>query len=225
MRQHAYHTAFFDLDGTLLDHFTAIHRAHCHARRHFGLSEPTMEDVHRAVGAGVILAIERIFAHDHPELVPQAIPVFREYWDKNLLDGVALLPGAREVLDAARCGGARCAVLTNKHGPSSRKVCEYLGIAPLLDGVFGAADTAWLKPQREFVGYALEKMGLTLPAAGVPMAGVCLIGDSIYDAQTGLNAGFPCYCVTTGTHTEAELRAAKATGVYTDLFAVARDIF
>lgn len=223
-----FRTVFFDLDGTLLDHFEAIHRAHCHTRRHFGLSEPTMDEVHRAVGAGVDVAVKRIFA-DRPDLVPQALPVYKAFWDENMLDGVHLLPGARELLEELNRAGVRCAVLTNKHGPSSRKVCDHLGVTPLLAGIFGAADTPWLKPQNEFTAHALNTLGDSEAASrvgkpgGVP--GVCLVGDSIYDAQTGVNAGFPCYCVTTGTHTAEELRNAGASGVYADLPEVARAVF
>ena len=46
-----FRTVLFDLDGTLVDHFAAIHRCHAQVRRHFGLPEPTPEDVRRAVEA------------------------------------------------------------------------------------------------------------------------------------------------------------------------------
>jgi len=224
-----FHTVFFDLDGTLLDHFEAIHRAHCHTRRHFGLSEPSMDEVHRAVGTGVNAAVTRIFAHDRPDLASRAIAVYNAFWNANMLDGVRLLPGARELLVELKRAGARCAVLTNKHGPSSRKVCEFLGVAPLLDGIFGATDTPWFKPQVELTIHALTALGAGAGAsnAGKPggVPGVCLIGDSVYDAQTGLNAGFPCYCVTTGTHSAEELRAAGASGVFADLREVGREVF
>ena len=221
-----FHTIFFDLDGTLLDHFEAIHRAHCHTRRHFGLREPSMEDVHRAVGTGVDAAVAKLFAGDRPDLTPLALPVYKAFWDKTLLMGVHLLPGARELLEALRLGGVCRAVLTNKHGPSSRKICAHLGVAHLLDGIFGAADTPWLKPQNEFTAHALNALGKHGAAAcvgapgGVP--GVCLVGDSIYDAQTGRNGGFPCFCVTTGTHGAEQLREAGADGVCADLFELGR---
>ncbi len=213
----SFKAVFFDLDGTLLDHFTAIHRAHSHTRRHFGLPEPTMDEVHRAVGAGVDVAIARIFS-GHDGLIPQAIPVYKAWWNKNMLDGVKLLPGSRELLEALNAAGVRCAVLTNKHGPSARIVCGHLGITPLLAGIFGATDTPWLKPRIEFTAHALAAIGGEAGAA-------CLIGDSVYDVQTGLNAGFPCHCVTTGTHGEEELCAAGAAGVWPDMFAVGRNVF
>ena len=231
MPELSFHTVFFDLDGTLLDHFEAIHRAHSFTRRHFGLREPSMDEVRRAVGTGVDSAIAKIFAHDRPDLARAAIPVYKKFWDANMLDGVRLLPGARELLEGLNRAGTRCAVLTNKHGPSSRKICEHLGVAHLLAGIFGATDTPWFKPQNELTIHALTALGDESGLAatrvgesgGVP--GVCLIGDSIYDAQTGLNAGFPCYCVTTGTHSADELRAAGASGVFADLEEVGRVVF
>ena len=44
-----------------------------------------------------------------------------------------------------------------------------------------------------------------------------MIGDSPFDVQAALNAGFPCWAVTTGTHHAAELHAAGATRVFANL--------
>ena len=180
-----------------------------------------MEQVRRAVGMGVESAIERLFAHDRPDLAARALPVYRAFWDDNMLEGARLLPGARELLETLGRRGVCCAALTNKHGPSSRKVCAHLGVSHLLAGIFGATDTRWLKPQREFTAHALAALGKNADAPG----GVCMVGDSIYDAQTGVNAGFPCHCVTTGTHGAEELRDAGASGVFADLFALGREVF
>jgi phosphoglycolate phosphatase len=48
-----FRTVLFDLDGTLLDHFSAIHRAHTHVRRHYGLPDATRDEVMRAIGGGL----------------------------------------------------------------------------------------------------------------------------------------------------------------------------
>jgi len=137
---------------------------------------------------------------------------------KNMFNGVTLLPGARELLAALKVRGVRCGVFTNKHGPSARDVCQHLGIMPLLDGVFGAFDTPWLKPEREFAEYALKKLGAE-PAT------TCMIGDSPYDVEAARNGGFSCFCVVTGTHDAKELHAAGAAGVYDDLIELARAEF
>src|SRR4051812_36846603 len=55
-----YRTVLFDLDGTLIDHFAAIHRSHTYAMRQLGLPVPTMAQVRAAVGGGLEQAIARL---------------------------------------------------------------------------------------------------------------------------------------------------------------------
>ena len=38
-------TFLFDLDGTLIDHFAAIHRRHVHTMKQLGLPPPTLAQV------------------------------------------------------------------------------------------------------------------------------------------------------------------------------------
>jgi phosphoglycolate phosphatase len=195
-----YRTVLFDLDGTLVDHFKAIHRAHTHTMRQLGLPAPTMEQVHAAVGAGLETAIARLAG---PERVREALPIYCAYWDATMLDDVELLPGARELILALHAAGAQCAVFTNKRGDSSRLLCDHLGLTPLLAGIFGAHDTPWLKPDPRFAQHAMKKLGATA-------ATTCLVGDSPYDVAAAKTAGFGCVVVTTGTHEAGELRAAGA---------------
>jgi len=213
-----FRTVLFDLDGTILDHFAAIHRTHVQTCQHFGLPPPSREAVMRAVGGGLETAVGRIFGPAHAGLIEQAIPVYRSFWPHNLFFEVKLLPGTRELIAALKADGAKCAVFTNKHGPSAREVLGHLGIAAELDGVFGAFDTPWLKPDPRFAEYALKTLG-------AEAASSCLVGDSPYDIQAAQNAGFPAFCVTTGTHTAEELQAAGASGVYSDLATLGREAF
>ena len=177
-----------------------------------------MAQVHRAVGGGFEVAVKRMLGPGNEHLLPRAIEIYRDAWSKNLFNGVALLPGARGLLEALKARGVRCGVFTNKHGPSARSVCDHLGITPLLDGVFGAFDTPWLKPDAEFARHALTELNAVANTT-------CLIGDSPYDVEAALNGGFVCYCVTTGTHDADQLRAAGAAGVYDDLIALSKAEF
>jgi phosphoglycolate phosphatase len=213
-----FQTVLFDLDGTLLDHFAAIHLAHAHTTRHFGLSEPTFDDVRRAIGGGLEVAIERIFGEAHKDKVADAVKVYREFWAKNMLHGVAVLPGCRALLEALNTRGVTCGVLTNKHGPSARTVLAHLGVDHLFRGIFGALDTPWLKPEREFAHHALTKLHASPQST-------CLIGDSPYDIEAAHNADFPCYCVCTGTHSREELQNAGADGVFEDMQSLSKTIF
>jgi HAD superfamily hydrolase (TIGR01509 family) len=201
----------FDLDGTLIDHFAAIHRAYVHTLGRMGLPAPTAGQVRAAVGGGLEKAALNFVPR---ERLPEALAIYREYWDRTLLDDVRLMAGARELLEALRARGARTAVVSNKLGGSSRRICAHLQLTPLLDAVIGAGDTPWLKPAPEFSRHVLEVLGVRADAA-------LLVGDSPYDVSAAEAGGFPAWCVTTGTHAREQLQAAGAARVFADLVELA----
>jgi phosphoglycolate phosphatase-like HAD superfamily hydrolase len=205
-----FRTVLFDLDGTLVDAFTTIHRAYCHTLPKFGLPAPTALEVRRAVGGG----LEKAMGHFvPPELVAEACRIHVAYTEGILLDDPALYDGAAELIGALRALGVRTGVLTNKIGDHARAVLGHLGLSGQLDLILGARDCAWRKPAPEFTAEALRRLG-------GDAAHSCLVGDSPFDVRTAQNAGFPCFCVTTGTHDLQALRAAGAAGVYPDLRAL-----
>jgi phosphoglycolate phosphatase len=206
-----FRTVLFDLDGTLIDHFAAIHRCHAYAMTRLGLPAPSLAEVRAAVGGGLDEAIARLAGR---ERVPALLPLFLEHWQATHLDDVVLLPGARELLGQLQAAGVRAGVLTNKRGYAAREVCSHLGLDPLLAGVFGAGDTAWIKPDPQFTAHALAQIG-------GEAATTAMIGDSPYDLATAQNAGLAFFAVTTGTHDAAALRSAGATAIFPDLAHVA----
>jgi phosphoglycolate phosphatase-like HAD superfamily hydrolase len=202
-----YRTVLFDLDGTLIDHLPAIHRSYCHTLPQVGVAAPTYEAVKRAIGGGLENAMRNFVTEQQ---LPEALRIYRAFWEETMLDGASLQPGARRLLEALVERGVQTAVFTNKHGPSSRLVCEHLGVDHLLDGIFGATDTIWLKPQPEFAAHVLEQLQARPENS-------CLVGDSPFDVAAALNGGLAFAGVETGTHSAEELRSAGAELVVRDL--------
>jgi phosphoglycolate phosphatase len=203
-------TLLLDLDGTIVDAFTTIHRSYVHTLPQLGLPAPTMEQVRRAVGGG----LENAMRHFVPEsLLADAVRRHVEYTTTILLEDVKLMPGTLELLRSQQALGVVLAVFTNKRGDHARDVCAHLGITPFLRGVFGAKDTAWLKPQPEFAAHVLAQLNARPETT-------MLVGDSPFDVKAAHQGGFACWCVTTGTHDESQLRAAGAEAVFPDLFAL-----
>lgn len=209
-----YRCVLFDMDGTLVDHFKAIHRCHAYTMTRLGLPAPTMEQVHAAVGGGVELAVERLVGRERKA---EALALYRPHWNATMLDDVELLPGARELLAALQARGVRSAVFTNKHGPSSRAVCAHLGIDRFLAANVGATDTPWLKPDPAYTQHILQLLGAAA-------ADTLLVGDSPFDVETAHRGGLAFIGVTTGTHTASQLRAAGAGRVCASLFEVAHEL-
>jgi phosphoglycolate phosphatase len=207
-------TILIDLDGTLVDAFTTIHRGYVHTLPLLGRPAPTIAEVRRAVGGGIANAMSHFLP---AELIPEGIRIHTEFVRTILLDDVTLMPGGLQLVQSQHERGVKLAVFTNKQAEAARKICAHLGVTPYLDGIFGAGDTPWLKPQREFTDYVLTKLD-------APTNATMLIGDSAFDVATAQNGGFPAWCVTTGTHTKAELTSAGADKVFPNLTTLAAEL-
>jgi phosphoglycolate phosphatase len=204
----------FDLDGTLIDHFRTIHRCLSLSAASAGLEAPSLDAVREAVGGGISLTIRRLFGK---EGAPAVETRYGEFWERHMLDDVEILGGVPEALNQLQVAGLKLAVFTNKHGPSSRRICAHLGWSGVFAAVAGSDDTPWRKPAPEFTAHILRLLGAS-PADTV------MVGDSPFDVQAALAGGFPCIGVTTGTHGERELQEAGARCVVPDLPAAARRI-
>ena len=207
-----FRTFLFDLDGTLVDHFAAIHRSYSHTMEQLGLPKPSMSQVRAAVGGGLEKAFAKILPPEHQT---DGLRIYREYWDRTMLDDVTLMPGAVELLQALQAKQAVLAVCSNKIGTSSRLICDKLGLSPFLSAVVGAGDTPWLKPQPEFTAHLLRLLDARAATS-------LLVGDSPYDIQAAHNGGLKAWCVTTGTHAAPQLRVSGADGVFDSLAEIGR---
>jgi len=187
----------YDLDGTLVDHFTAIHRAINHAQRAVGVPESSYALVRATVGGSIEVTMARLIG---AELAPRALPIYHEFFAKIMFEDLHPLPGAARLLEQLHARGVRQAVLTNKQGDTARAVVRHLDWEPWLELVLGTHDTPWRKPMREFVLHAVTKLGLTPEET-------MLIGDSPFDIEAAANAGVRCVAVATGSHTRAQLLA------------------
>lgn len=203
----AFRTVLLDLDGTLVDAFTSIHRSYVHTLPQFGRPAPSLAEVRAAVGGGLAHAMARFLPS---ELIADAIKVHSAYSQKILLEDVVPMSGALDLVRTLHARGVTLAVYTNKHADASRRICTHLGLTPYLTANFGAGDTPWLKPQPEFAAHVLAQLHAS-PATTL------LIGDSPFDVAAAHNGGFTAWCVTTGTHDAAQLAAAGADRVFPNL--------
>jgi phosphoglycolate phosphatase len=206
---------FFDLDGTLIDHFGVLYRCYAATLPQLGLPPPTREQVRQRVGGSMEVTM-RTFVSE--EQLPEAARLWREEFDRTYLDEVEYMPGGDWLVEALHASGLTLGVLTNKIGHHSRGLMTQLGAAPWLSVVLGAQDTPYRKPMPEFTRHALSMIGSTADRT-------CLIGDSPWDIQAARGVGMACFCVTTGTHAAPELVAAGADAVYPSLWELGRAVF
>lgn len=210
-------TVLFDLDGTLIDHFTAIYRCYKFAQETLGLPAATYDTVRATVGGSVPVTMARLVGQSQAE---EATRLFREHFEDIMFEDLHLLPSAEWLLSELHQKGLKLAVFTNKSGIPSRKIMSHLKLDHYLVDTIGSLDTEWKKPEPEFTRYALDKVGAD-PATTI------LIGDSPFDIEAAKAGGLPTYVIATGSHTEEQLRANDPApdGVFPTLLELGEEIF
>jgi phosphoglycolate phosphatase len=194
----------FDLDGTLIDSKADITRSLnlVHARMNLAqLQESLIADF---VGEGVQKLIERSLKaatgiEPAAGMVQEGMSLFREEYEKHLLDQTRLFPHVKEGLD--QLPWARFAVVSNKPERFSRRILEGLGIGDRFTIILGGDSAPKSKP-------APESLYLAMNACKAAAAETAMVGDSPVDIQAGKAAGITTCGVLGGFRPKEELEAA-----------------
>ncbi len=208
----------FDLDGTLIDHFTTIYKSVAYAQRSLGLPESDYATVRATVGGSVPITLTKLCGKAH---LAEAEPLFRQHFDEIIFEDVFALPGAEWILQALKERGDKLGVFTNKYIDHTRAVLKHLELDQWLDVIIGTGDPQcpYRKPDPLFSAYALEQLDCASDEA-------IMIGDSPYDFAAAEAGCIPCYLVATGSHSAEELAEhTAAEGIYADLYELGEKLF
>ena len=200
-----------DMDGTFVDHLQTLTRCFQYACRELGYPEPTSEKVKRSIGGSMPVTIQKFVPPEHVEAAKE---LWRQRFEEIHLQGVVVMPGASELLDHCQASKILTAIFTNKTGRHTRAIIENEGFTDQFAFIYGAEDTDYRKPQPEFTAAAIKKTGL-------PGKSLAMIGDSPFDIEAAKAGGMTALCVTTGSHSRAELQDAGADLVFESLAEIA----
>lgn len=202
-----YRAVVFDLDGTLLDSYEAIHVCLNAVLSAFGRREVSRERTRRMVGHGLEALMEKALGAGD---APAGTRLFRERYAALGLEGTTLMPGAAEVTQELFRRGIPMAVASNKPPEFSRSLLAGLGLLDRMAGVGGPGDGVPAKPDPAMVLALVERMG-------AEPAGTVLVGDMDVDVATARAAGVAAAVVPTGSCSREELLAAAPDHVLEDL--------
>jgi phosphoglycolate phosphatase len=180
----------FDLDGTLVDSRRDLADSANQLVVELGGRPLTQDGIVAMVGEGASVLVRRALAAAGLTDHAAALERFLEIYDERLLRSTRLYPGMHEVVDAAR-RRARVAVLTNKPLRHTERLLDGLHVRQLFDGVIGGDGPYARKPSP-------DGLRALMAVAGAPDQLTLLVGDSIVDYDTALNAGTACCLVTWG---------------------------
>lgn len=203
--------ALFDCDGTLIDGQASICEAMEWAFAQNDLPAPPRNDVRRAVGLSLPVAVRRLIPEAQPALQAAVVDSYKHAFRTARTEGrlaQPLIPGIREVLDALHGAGWSLGVAT---GMSDRGLEHCLAEHGISD-MFVTLQTADRHPSKPDPSMAYT----ALFEAGAQAEDAVMIGDTVFDITMAVNAGMRGIGVSWGYHTPADLLAAGAEIVASD---------
>ncbi|MFJ5063225.1 HAD family hydrolase [Streptomyces nigra] len=199
--------AVLDVDGTLIDsnyhHALAWYRA----LRSVGETWPVWR-LHRLIGMGGDQLVTALGGEDLERRVGDRV---REQQGKEvdgLIEEMAPLPGARDLLLAIKERGHRLVLASSGKERHVDAFLDMLDARDIADDWTSSADVDASKPAPDLLHVALQKLGAPPDAPSV------MIGDSVWDVEAAKRAGMPALVVRSGGFGDDELRNAGAAALY-----------
>ncbi|WP_153504533.1 HAD family hydrolase [Cumulibacter manganitolerans] len=193
-----------DVDGTLIDsnwqHALAWSQA-LQENGYYGIPTAT---VHHAIGmasdrllTSLIGSVDDRVTDRHDELLAGMAP------------HVAALPGVADLLQEAAQAGFATVLVTSADEHDLEWMLPLIGGRSAASLVVTSADVDESKPSPEPFVVALRK-------AGLPAQRCTVVGDSVWDMRSAVEAGVPAIGLTCGGTPAAELTEAGAAATYAD---------
>jgi 2-phosphoglycolate phosphatase len=197
----------FDLDGTLIDAYAAIHESLGVVLEAFGRPPVSRDETRRMVGHGLEVLVGKAVGQEN---VAEGVRLFRDRYEKVGLESTRLLPGAELVTRRLFEKGIRLAVASNKPARFTRPLLEWLGLATRFGFVAGPDDGFPPKPAPHMVLMALATFS-------VPAKDAVFVGDMPIDVATARAAELSIIALPSGSATRKELETCSPDAIVENL--------
>ena len=206
--QHRFSALCFDLDGTLIDPYPGIARSIAFALDRLGRTDIDVTDYKPFIGPPIQETFRSLLGNDE-RLVARGVQYFRErYADSGLLDATPYqnIPGVLAEL----CTLVPLFVCTSKPTIYAEHILSAFGLDSYFAGVYGSELDGSHTNKSELLAWLIER------EAPSP-AGTAMVGDRALDLRAAKENGVPAFGVLWGYGSEAELVAAEATELFTEV--------
>jgi phosphoglycolate phosphatase len=195
-----YRAVLFDLDGTLVDSYSALAEAVNHARRSEGLDDLGSGRIRELVGDGVDLLLQRAF--ERAEVSREIVDAFESRYDEICCAESKVLADVDATLDALSELGIEMAVCTNKPTFFSKKILDFLNLSRHFRAIVGPDLAGARKPDAKHLAFTLQSVRCEREEA-------LFVGDMPIDVRAARNVGIDVAVVPTGSSTREQLTAAE----------------
>ncbi|MCX5693796.1 MAG: HAD family hydrolase [Candidatus Omnitrophica bacterium] len=186
----------FDLDGTLIDAYSAIEKSFNYLMRNLGLRTQSSNTIRRLVGWGDVNLFKPYVL---PKDLKRALKLYRSHHKHSLLKYSHLYPQVRTLLRRLKNKGYKLAVASNRPSKFSRILLKHLGLSGFFNYVLCADQSKHSKPHPEMLNRIVKRFALKKSQA-------LYVGDMAIDAQAGRRAKINTIIVTSGSSSKSEIR-------------------
>ncbi len=194
-----YKALIFDLDGTLVDSYPAIHESLNHTLTSFGMPPVDLPTVKKMVGRGLENLIRDAIGQEH---LKEGIESFKRSYDETHLSGTLLLPQVKETLQRLNDSGLSMAVASNKPSGYSKNILRHFEIDQYFAACYGPDIVQFIKPHPAML------QGL-MTLLNVAPHETLYVGDMTLDLETAQNADVKAALIPTGGNSVDELKAIR----------------
>jgi HAD superfamily hydrolase (TIGR01509 family) len=204
----------FDLDGTLVDAYDAVHMSLNEAFSQHQYPQISHEEIKRNVGWGETHLVRQFVK---PEDLNAVLNTYRAHHRSVLPGRVRFLPGVEQLLSYLKSKDILVALATNRPRPFTEIIVKDMGLDQHLHDMICGDEVESPKPSGDMLRIVMDRLGY-LPDQ-------CLyVGDMTVDALAGHDAGVCTIVVTTGSCTRGELMEANAQAIVDNIEHVQRFI-
>lgn len=172
----------FDLDGTLINSLPDISAAANKMLSQFGKAGHAVDEYKFFVGNGSKKLVERILPDFTKEQQAEALTIYKDLYQQDLVVNTAPYPGIRELLLSLKAEGIKIGVCTNKHYSAVNEILKKVFPETEFDAVAGESAGVPKKPDPANVNNIIKELG-------IDKSKTVYVGDSDVDMETGCRAG------------------------------------
>jgi len=195
-------TAFFDLDGTLIDPKEGITSSIQHSLERMGLEEiPSKDDLTWCIGPALWNSFDALLGPGAD--LERAVRYYREFYTDEAMYLADVYEGVGEMFDTLHQVDARIFVATAKPEAYAHEIIEHFGIHAHIERLFGSELDGTNSDKTDLLKYALDETGAD-PARCV------MVGDRRFDIFGARNNDIPSVGALWGYGEPDELRNAEA---------------
>lgn len=189
----------FDLDGTLVDAYSAITRSFNYTMQSLGYPKQAPLTIRRAVGWGDENLLKPFLNTGD---LKDAVLLYRRHHRRALIKESRLFPKVERILTYLKKKGYKLAVASNRPSRFSWILIHHLKLDKYFDFVLCADKLSHIKPHPEILNKIMQRFSVE-PKQSL------YVGDMTIDAQAGRRAKVKTIIVTTGSHSRQEIERQK----------------